>query len=188
VRKINILESTSKNGLLCEELVSALQKSIRRGLEEEAAAFAYELFLSGEEYEDLVWKRLMVISVEDIGIGEPLAAVVVNILNVMRKQYDYETDPDRPMFFTHAIVYLCRCQKDRSSALLKSITKRKFSAGEKVEIPDYALDMHTERGREMGRDMLHFLTEASMVIPQKGSEDRGYKERLIEMIKNNKNS
>lgn len=180
---MNILDSTSKNGLLCSELVSAMQKAIRRGLEEEAVTFAYELFLSGEEYEELVWKRLIVISVEDIGVGEPIASVIVRNLNDIRKLYDYDKDPDRPMFFTHAIVYLCRCRKDRSSSLLKSIIKRIMSGGRKIEIPDYALDMHTERGRKLGRDMMHFLTEASIVVPQREGEDRGYKERLIEMIK-----
>lgn len=37
--------------------------------------------------------------------------------------------------------------------------------GTKFEVPDYALDMHTRRGREMGRDVYHFLTEASRVEP-----------------------
>ena len=40
-----------------------------------------------------------------------------------------------------------------------------FASGEKFEVPDYALDMHTVRGRAMGRDVYHFLTEASRVSP-----------------------
>ena len=34
----------TKNGYPCDEVISALQKCIRRGLEEEACMFAYELF------------------------------------------------------------------------------------------------------------------------------------------------
>lgn len=100
----------------------------------------------------------------------------------MHEQFDYSTDSDRPLFMVHAVTYLSRCEKDRSSALLKSIVKRKVAADEKLVIPDYALDMHTERGRNKGRDMLHFLHEGSKVVPEKKGEERGYLLRLIEMI------
>ena len=33
-------------------------------------------------------------------------------------------------------------------------------------MPDYALDIHTRRGRAMGRDVYHFLTVASRVEPE----------------------
>ena len=41
----------------------------------------------------------------------------------------------------------------------------------KPEVPDYAYDLHTAKGRAMGRDEMHFLTEASRVIPQLEGED-----------------
>lgn len=55
-----------------------------------------------------------------------------------------------------------------------------FSHGRTVEVPDYSYDLHTVKGREMGRDEIHFLTEASMVIPQLEGEDikRIHKEYL----------
>ena len=49
------------------------------------------------------------------------------------------------------------------------------------EIPDYALDKHTTRGAEMGRDSFHFLNEASKVIPQK-KVDNDYKERYNKIL------
>ena len=54
--------------------------------------------------------------------------------------------------------------------------------GHVPEIPDYALDKHTTRGAEMGRDSFHFLNEASMVIPQK-EVDNDYKEQYNEILK-----
>ncbi|MFR0665515.1 MAG: hypothetical protein ACLSIF_01675 [Faecalimonas umbilicata] len=45
-----------------------------------------------------------------------------------------------------------------------------------------ALDKHTRRGQEMGRDSFHFLHEASKVIPQ-AEIDNDYKERYEEMLK-----
>ena len=54
-------------------------------------------------------------------------------------------------------------------------------------MPDYALDMHTRRGREMGRDVYHFLTEASRVIPQLEGEDIvRIHEQYIEFCKHEK--
>jgi len=38
-----------------------------------------------------------------------------------------------------------------------------FISNEKLDIPDYALDKHTKRGREMGRGDLHFWTEGCKI-------------------------
>ena len=42
--------ATTKNGYHADEVISALQKCIRRGLEEEASMFAYELYLTSPGY------------------------------------------------------------------------------------------------------------------------------------------
>ena len=170
----------TRNGLNGDEVISALQKSIRRGLAEEACKFAYEMYITSPQMEDKLWRRLLSISVEDIGMGDPNAAVLVNNLNQMRLQFDY-SDGDRAMFFIHAIRYLAACEKDRSSDLLKNIVIKGFAMGEVPEIPDYALDKHTIRGAAMGRDSFHFLNEASKVIPQM-EVDNDYKERYEKIL------
>lgn len=63
---------------------------------------------------DKLWRRLLTISVEDIGFGNLQAAVQVNTLNEVRKSYAYD-DGDQPMYFIHAIRLLCASTKDRSS-------------------------------------------------------------------------
>ena len=171
---------TTRNGYAGDEVISALQKSIRRGLEEQACMFAYEMYISSPQLEEKLWRRLLTISVEDIGMGDPNAAILVNNLNQMRLQFDY-ADGDRPIYFIHAIRYLCACEKDRSSDLLKNIVIKGFAMGEVPEIPDYALDKHTVRGAEMGRDSFHFLNEASKVIPQM-EVDNDYKERYGKIL------
>lgn len=172
---------TTRNGYAGDEVISSLQKSIRRGLEEQACMFAYEMYVSSPELEEKMWRRLLTISVEDIGMGDPMAAVMVNNLFEMRKNFAY-SDGDRPMYFIHAIRYLCKCEKDRSSDLLKNICIKSFAMGKYPEVPDYALDKHTQRGQEMGRDSFHFLNEASKVIPQ-AEIDNNYKERYAEILK-----
>ena len=49
---------------------------------------------------------------------------------------DFRADGDRPIYFIHAIRYLCACQKDRSSDLLKNIMMKSFAMGFVPEIPD----------------------------------------------------
>ncbi|MGL4522626.1 MAG: MgsA/globin-like domain-containing protein, partial [Bacilli bacterium] len=120
------------------------------------------------------------ITVEDIGMGEPNAPILVNNLNAMRKEFDY-ADGDRPIYFIHAVRYLCECQKDRSSDLLKNIIIKGFAMGSVPEVPDFALDKHTVRGAAMGRDSFHFLNEASKVIPQL-PVDNDYKERYNKIL------
>ena len=171
---------TTRNGYAGDEVISALQKSIRRGLEEQACMFAYAMYISSPQLEEKLWRRLLTISVEDIGMGNPMAAIMVNNLYQMSKQFDY-ADGDKPMYFIHAIRYLCSSEKDRSSDLLKNICIKSFAMGKFPEIPDYALDKHTQRGQAMGRDSFHFLNEASKVYPQK-EVDNDYKERYAKIL------
>ena len=172
---------TTRNGLAGDEVISGLQKSIRRGMVEEACQFAYEMYITSPQMEEKLWRRLLTITVEDIGMGDVNAAILVNNLNDMRKNFAY-ADGDRPIYFIHAIRYLCDCKKDRSSDLLKNIMMKSFAMGFVPEIPDVALDKHTVRGAKMGRDSFHFLNEASKVIPQI-EVDNDYKERYNEILK-----
>lgn len=171
---------TTRNGYAGDEVISALQKSIRRGLEEQACMFAYELYVSSPQLEEKLWRRLLTISVEDIGMGNPMAAIIVNNLYRMSREFEY-ADGDRPIYFIHAIRYMCQSEKDRSSDLLKNICIKSFAMGKFPEVPDYALDKHTQRGQAMGRDSFHFLNEASKVIPQK-EIDNDYKERYAKIL------
>ena len=52
---------TTRNGYCCDEVISALQKSIRRANEEDACKFAYELYITSPELEEKMWRRLLTI-------------------------------------------------------------------------------------------------------------------------------
>ena len=171
----------TRNGLNGDEFISALQKSIRRGKERDACEFAYEMYITSPQFEEKLWRRLLAISVEDIGMGNTNAPIFIHSLNQMRKEFQYN-EADRAMFFVHAIRYLCQSEKDRSSDLLKNIVIKNFAMGYVPEIPDIAFDKHTTRGKKMGRGSEHFLNEASIVIPQK-KVDNHYKEEYAELLK-----
>ena len=170
----------SRNGIQGDLLISALQKSIRRGLAEEAVTFAYEMYITSQQFEDKLWRRLQALSVEDIGFGDLNAPVLINNLNQMRQNFPY-TDADRPIFFVHAIRFLAAAKKDRTSDNLKNIIITEFEHGRKPIIPDFALDMHTEKRRSMGRDFKHFIEEGSR-LENELDVDENYKTRLLELL------
>lgn len=170
----------TKNGLEADLVISALQKCIRRGEEETALRMAYELYLTSQFHEQKMWQRLLVISVEDIGFGEPTAPNLVKTLFDLHKEFDYN-DGDRPIFFMQAIRYLCRCKKERSTDNIKCIIMKEFERGYVPEIPDYAVDMHTIKGQAMRRDIFYFLDEASKVEPLWEGYDDQYRQKLKKM-------
>lgn len=73
----------TRHGLAADEVVSALQKEIRRGHTENAALLAYEMLTTDVALEAKLWQRLQVISVEDVGFGQPEAPVLVQALYEM---------------------------------------------------------------------------------------------------------
>lgn len=160
----------SRNGIPGDELISMLQKSIRRGLEENALAAAYEMYITSPQFHEKMWRRLLAISVEDVGFGNPQAPQQVYTLFKIAQEFPY-SDGDQPLFFMHAIRFLCRCTKERTTDNIKNQIIKEWEHGKKPQVPDYAYDLHTRKGRAMGRDEMHFLTEASRVVPQMEGED-----------------
>ena len=61
------------HGFAADQVISALQKEIRRGHTENAVLLAYDMARTSPALEDYLWQRLLVIAVEDIGFGEPQA-------------------------------------------------------------------------------------------------------------------
>ena len=92
-----------------DEVISALQKFIRRGETELAVRAAYELYLTGEELTAYLWRRLLVISAEDVGLGEPMAPVVVDALHRSSRELSRDSS-DYQLLFVHAVRYLCACR------------------------------------------------------------------------------
>jgi replication-associated recombination protein RarA len=151
----------TKNGYEFDELLSALQKDIRRGNEYQAAYWGVGL----EEFNSkALWNRLRVIASEDVGLANPNATIQIDVLE--KQYYDFkERDNDGyKLFLIHAIVYLARSPKSR---LIDNLTIILYEEEKnKLEIPDYALDKHTVRGRKMGRGYNHFFDEGAKIANQ----------------------
>ena len=55
----------SRNGIPGDELISMLQKSIRRGLEENALAAAYEMYITSPQFHEKMWRPADVLYARD---------------------------------------------------------------------------------------------------------------------------
>ncbi len=171
------------HGFPADEMISSLQKEIRRGHTENAALVAYEMAITSPQLEAHLWKRLQVISVEDVGWGDLQAPVIVRSIFEMVKDLD-RSEADRYLYAIHAVRYLCACQKDRSSDEMLNVIKRGIESGELLpSVPEYALDMHTKRGQAMGRGLRHFLETGAQVSPELADREMQYRERLMRTVK-----
>ncbi len=164
-----------------DEVISALQKEIRRGNLENAALLAWEMLNTSEELEEVLWSRLQVISVEDVGFGDVQAPTLVETLYQMHLRLPRPRG-DRYLFAIHALRCLCQTRKDRSSDELLNWLTRAVESGLRPEIPDYALDVHTKRGQQLGRGLQHFLQEGAQVAPRLTEDDSPWRRRLIDLI------
>jgi replication-associated recombination protein RarA len=170
------------HGFQADHVISALQKEIRRGNTENAALLAYEMIITSPGLEDYLWHRLKVISVEDIGFGEPLAPILIQSLFEMNSACDRGVS-ERKLYAIHAVRYLCLCKKDRSTdEMINWINHASKLAKVLPVIPEYALDMHTAEGQKKGRGRRHFFEEASRTIPEVSNRDRTYLERILKML------
>ena len=156
----------TRDGYRCDEVVSALQKSIRRGDSDGALTWAHQLNVSG--YGAWAWRRLFIIVSEDIGLAEPAAPAVIaglwtasqTLLANQRKPAPGEKVSHPWLQLLQATWYLARSPKNRELADLCGVLEFRAQRGELPPIPDVARDMHTAAGRAMGRGSVHFEDES----------------------------
>jgi replication-associated recombination protein RarA len=157
------------------EVASALQKCVRRGQEEQALYWSAELDRSG--YGRYLWYRLQIIACEDVGLAEgPQLFAEIRALyeawkEVLAKKHGHK--PER-LFLGQAILRLVRAKK---TELVGEALSCHWEINDKLfEIPDYALDPHTERGRKMGREMPDFW-DITYHLENEGDVNNPYTER-----------
>lgn len=161
----------TKQGYDFFECSSAMQKAIRRNDVRIAGYFALELFHSG--YYNYVWKRLMTISAEDCHgiITLEIAALMegFNLVNAGKS----EKEKGR-IFISKAVIILCEHNKNRDPDHLQNfvydkkaemsdvqITRALMSSEPEayIPIPEYAYDVHTQKGRTKGKTKKDFFSE-----------------------------
>lgn len=154
--------STTENGkYVLAEVLSAVIKEIRRSNRDAAMYWAHQMQHAGEVAAEFLWESLAICSLEDVGLARPDA---INV--VMNTKRLYDSMPTgyvgRDLAVSFVAVYLSQCPKSRMvDEMLFDMLQRLEGEGPWLEVPDYALDHHTQRGKEMGRDENFFFNEAS---------------------------
>lgn len=151
------------NNYKLDEVVSSLQKEIRRGNELMATYWAFELNESG--YWRYCFRRLQTICGEDVGMAQPEAMILVSsvyssLLAQDKVKKIIQVDNNILGF---VVSYLSRSKKSRVVDYIGGILLKRKEQGWKPEIPEYAIDVHTERGRAMGKDDNDFFRTGSYI-------------------------
>lgn len=172
----------TKKGYDFYEVASAFQKSIRRGLLEDAMYWGIELYESC--YAEYAWKRMVIMASEDVGLGEP--SCIVQIM-ALKQSYDFlELRHDqgaKKLPFTQAVAVLVKSRKSRF--VDHAITVYWQQNREEVKpIPDWAFDMHTRKGKAMGRGLSYFYKESCLIANANKVEGEEELERIAWKVDN----
>jgi hypothetical protein len=152
---------TTNGGYYLDQVISALQKEIRRGNQYKAVYWAVELEGFNREKRSgatILWNRLKVIASEDVSIAEPHAPLIISALKQFYDEAVKREDSAYNLFFVHAVIFLARCRKCRivDDLVVTLYGNKKFNH-EWIPMPDYAVDIHTKAGGWKG--VAHFLEE-----------------------------
>jgi len=146
----------TRHGYSPWEVISAMQKTVRRGDVDGTMYWAAELDASG--YTAWMWKRMLVFASEDIGPAEPpeFFTAIWN-LRQLHKEMSRRDPSEGRLQVLHAAYLLATAKKSR--AIVMACCYYYTDTHPHLEIPDEALDRHTQRGRRMGRGWEHFQEE-----------------------------
>ena len=178
---INWQDSTSSKGHNLAEVRSAVIKEIRRGRAESALFWALEMVDAGEQVTHKFWEDLRVFALEDVGLANADALGIVT--EAQKLFYDLpENDNRRLLSVAHAVCYLTFSKKTRYANEMLAVILENRKGGENLTIPDYAVDLHTRRGREMGRGLLHYLETAAQLTNEHDAFSDRYRKILLSRV------
>jgi hypothetical protein len=183
-------------GYLLSAVVSALQKSIRRGDAKMACYWACEMWQSG--YDRYLWRRLLVISAEDC------FGCVTHEIVALRDAYLVINEHKKGLtsgiqFGCKAAYLLARAAKSRDNdhavvlqyrngiGITEEELKAEIAANADVPMTDFpipweAWDFHTGRGRKAGHTKNEFIVrEHEALTPH----EPGLFDKLVDHVRDN---
>jgi MgsA AAA+ ATPase C terminal len=174
-----------KSGVAFDEVISGIQKTIRRGMEREALILAHEMFDSG--YHSALARRLLIIACEDVGLANPTVVSQVYSLctGYIVSKKDSPTGRVEPLALIMSIILLARSPKNRECDDAQIVTIERMKRGKDtaenvIASNPFIVDQHTGRGKirlanqaaeacESYEDVAarEFLTVGAQLIPHK---------------------
>ena len=159
----------TKRGYDLGEVVSALQKAIRRGDARLAGYWALEMWSSG--FGAYCWRRLLTVSAEDCW------GILTQEIKALHDSYEFVNageavrDHKGRIFINKAVILLSAAKKNRDADHLQNFVYDQLAgidaqqladdllAAGREEVPAYAFDCHTLKGRRTGKTKAHFFRE-----------------------------
>ena len=168
----NPMTKPTPNGFSPYDLMSAMQKFIRRSMEKEALYCFYELEAAG--LYNVAQSRLTICVYEDCGMANPglLNSIGMHI-EQMNKWYQAKNGAWR-LVLGNIILQACRGDKSRIADHFVCSQAARRVNGYVLDLDqygDFVYDMHTRRGKAMGRGLEHFFKEAMKIIPSNETTD-----------------
>lgn len=171
-RSENPMAKPTLRGYSPYDLMSAMQKFLRRSMEKEAIFCFLEMEASGMYPH--IRNRLMTVVYEDVGMSNPgLVNSINGHISAMNEYYKSNNGAWR-LVLSYIVLEICRGKKDRTTDHFVCSVCNEMALGYKLNLDDYAdfvYDMHTRKGKELGRGMEHFDKVASKIIESNISTD-----------------
>jgi replication-associated recombination protein RarA len=167
----------TSRGYQLDEVSSSLQKCIRRGLEDQAVWWASEMDRSGHSTQ--LWNRLEVIASEDIGVAWPRGPAVIAALHQQWDRHRRRRHSARPerLFIVHAAALLARAKKSRR--LDHALHWAYATEERRFEIPDFALDMFTAKGRRLGRGADDWEATSALLVNEADLDEDPFRQGYL---------
>jgi replication-associated recombination protein RarA len=167
------------NNLGAMEVLSAMQKHIRRAEEREAMHCLCELAHTSKAYFSMAANRLELIAHEDIGLAAPYTVVfVATACEQARRLYKPDKKGQWRLILGNAVRLMCRSKKSREGDHFQAAIGRVAELDNVAPvIPDYAWDHHTMKGRRLKRGLVHFRKVSCKLKPaakKDAYEDEAY--------------
>jgi replication-associated recombination protein RarA len=153
----------TKNGYDFFEAASAFQKTIRRGMEEEALYWGLELLESN--FHKYAWKRMLVIAAEDVGLANPQLIIQIKAL-LDSDEWIQKNRKDKTPSRIHFVMGILLCVRSVKSRVVDNSNiyyRIKRQQGMFLDVPSFGLDIHTKRGKKMGKTFKDFHFEGAML-------------------------
>ena len=158
------------------QLISALHKSVRNS-DVDAALFWLYRMLEGGEDPLYILRRLLRLTVEDIGLADPDALRIC--LNA-KQGYEFLGSPEGDLFLTEAVVYLAAAPKSNSLYLTDARMKKLAEKYRMLPVPLQIInpDNFIAAGKGAGKDYVyaHDLPEKTSLLQTlpNGIKERGF--------------
>ena len=115
--------------------------------------------------------RVLITSQEDVGLAGMDTAVYVAITMELATKWHKGNNEAWRIAVGNVIRALARAKKSREGDHFQAAVQERMKVGDVEEMPDYAIDNHTSKGKRMGRGVDFFLKEGARLQPPAGPDE-----------------